>query len=150
MQVLWSTQTEPLSNPTTNADTFEYSDRNLPLQDSDIPFPLYVVGPATERSLSSLIESSRSHASASAATSRSVAPASSPFAALNPTISGAHTGLRCRPCTLQYSPTTTPFNSNRIFTFWEAPRLPFIPLVGPGPITIEDRSGGRVRRGGMG
>lgn len=84
------------------------------------PFPLYVVGPATERALQSLIDTS-------ASASRAKSP--SPFTILNPTLHGSHTGNGA---------TLGPFikshynnlHSQHFYTYFEAPRLPFIPLLG--------------------
>ena len=68
---------------------------------------------------------------------------------LNPQILGAHTGsgAALAPFILKHYNT---LQSHRMFTFWEAPRLPFIPLVGPGPSPSKTAEGtGTVRRGGM-
>lgn len=123
-----------LSVPTTNTAGLEYTDPTLPLQDSDLTFPLYVVGPATEKAVANIIESSGSQAA-------------SPFTALNPSVHGAHcgSGAVLAPFILNHYNT---LHYHRLFTFWEAPRLPFIPLTGPGPSPSKTAEGA-VTRGGM-
>jgi uroporphyrinogen-III synthase len=122
-----------LSVPTTSIG-LEYINPDLTLQDSDLPFPLYVVGPATEKAVAKIIASSLGHPN-------------SPFTALNPQIYGSHSGSGAvlAPFILHHYNT---LHYHRLFTFWEAPRLPFIPLTGPGP-SPSKTAGGEVRRGGM-
>lgn len=80
------------------------------------PFPLYVVGPATERALATLISDS------------SKVP-SSPFHRINPSTHGAESGNGANLAAFILE------HYNRLhqehwFTYFEAPRLPFIPLLG--------------------
>lgn len=75
------------------------------------PFPLYVVGPATAHSLSTLLPS----------------PTLDP---LHPTIVGAHTGNGAALAAFILSHYNG-IHANLLFEYYEAPRLPFIPLVGP-------------------
>lgn len=84
--------------------------------DSLTPFPLYVVGPATERALQILI--TESHAN-----SRSV------FSQLNPSIHGAHSGNGAALAEFMLSHYNR-LHEEHYFTYYEAPRLPFIPLLG--------------------
>ncbi|KAK5099486.1 hypothetical protein LTR70_002387 [Exophiala xenobiotica] len=80
------------------------------------PFPIYVVGPATERALTTL-------------TSQSTAVPHSPFNRLNPSIYGAHTGngANLAAYILRHY---EQLQREHHFTYFEAPRLPFIPLLG--------------------
>ncbi|KPI34635.1 uncharacterized protein AB675_11612 [Cyphellophora attinorum] len=75
------------------------------------PFPLYVVGPATAHSLSTLYPS----------------PTLDP---LHTRILGEHTGngAALAQFMLQHC---NGIHANLLFEYYEAPRLPFIPLVGP-------------------
>jgi hypothetical protein len=57
-----------LSSRTDDLSGLDYTNPKLPLQDSDSPFPLYVVGPATERSLGGVVEESRSRSFSHAST----------------------------------------------------------------------------------
>lgn len=75
------------------------------------PFPLYVVGPATAHTLSTLLPSPT-------------------LDALHPCIVGAHTGNGAALAQFILSHYNG-IHANLLFEYYEAPRLPFIPLVGP-------------------
>ena len=88
-----------------------------PLLDEDFSFPLYTVGPATSRALRTLVTDSSSLAD-------------SPFIRLRPAIYGAHTGNG--DALAQYIlHNYNTLHSQLVYTFYEAPRLPFTPLIGP-------------------
>jgi uroporphyrinogen-III synthase len=90
---------------------------NPPLIDSDYAFPLYVVGPATGRALTIIIDDSRT--------------SSHPhFSQLNPQIFGHHTGNGDALAKYILHHYNTQY-SHYLYTFYEAPRLPFTPLIGP-------------------
>lgn len=82
--------------------------------DSLTPFALYSVGPATSRALQHLVSSSG---------------AASPFILLNPSIHGTHTGNGANLASfiLQHY---NYLHGCHWFEYFEAPRLPFIPLLG--------------------
>lgn len=79
-------------------------------------FPLYVVGPATARTLTTLISSLRPN---------------SPFLTLHPSIHGAETGSGSllAPFILRHY---NALQAEKWFTWHDAPRLPFVPLLGMG------------------
>ncbi|KAJ9611573.1 hypothetical protein H2200_004757 [Cladophialophora chaetospira] len=100
------------TNPTySGADTAE------PLLDGDFLFPLYTVGPATSRALHTLVIESSSYPS-------------SQFTRLRPAIYGEHTGNGDALAQYILHHYNT-LHSQRLYTFYEAPRLPFTPLIGP-------------------
>lgn len=80
------------------------------------PFPLYVVGPATERALQSLSGLTRGKA-------RLV------YADLNATIHGAHSGNGANLAAFMLKHYNQLY-AQHWFSYFEAPRLPFIPLLG--------------------
>lgn len=90
--------------------------------DSLTPFPLYVVGPATERALQTIITESESQ-------SRSHSQPPSLFTRLNPSIHGAHTGNGASLASFMLTHYNA-LHEEHYFTYYEAPRLPFIPLLG--------------------
>lgn len=96
----------------------QQSDPPDPFADMELltPFPIYVVGPATERALTTL-------------TSQSAAMQQSPFSRLNPSVYGAHTGngANLAAYILRHY---EQLQREHYFTYFEAPRLPFIPLLG--------------------
>ena len=110
------------------------SDRPDPFADLELltPFPLYVVGPATERALTTLISQSQAQGTD--------APRSRPrFTNLNPTIHGAHTGNGANLASFilrHYEQ----LQREHYFTYFEAPRLPYVPLLG-----MSSQNYGRVR-----
>lgn len=85
------------------------------------PFPLYVVGPATERALQDL--------AVSESTSGAGRKAHSPYSTLNTSIHGAHTGNGASLATFILEHYNQLYRDHW-FTYFEAPRLPFIPLLG--------------------
>ncbi len=88
-----------------------------PLLDEDFSFPLYTVGPATSRGLKTLVTESSSRAD-------------SPFTRLRSATYGEHTGngdALAQHILHHYNT----LHSQLLYTFYEAPRLPFTPLIGP-------------------
>lgn len=83
-------------------------------------FPLYAVGPATSLALKTL------HRHSSAKTSSRAV-----FARLNPVVVGEHTGNGQNLAAFILKHYNT-LQRTRYFTYVEAPRLPFIPLLGMG------------------
>ncbi|OCT47925.1 uroporphyrinogen-III synthase [Cladophialophora carrionii] len=104
-----------------------------PLIDDDFMFPLYTVGPATSRALNSLIVES-------AAT-----VPSSQFARLRPAVFGEHTGNGDKLAQYILSHYNT-LHSHRVYTFYEAPRLPFTPLLGSARGERVDKDDARLRK----
>ncbi|EXJ60114.1 hypothetical protein A1O7_04266 [Cladophialophora yegresii CBS 114405] len=111
--------------PQTDADTGSAdvadntgADADAPssLIDDDFIFPLYTVGPATSRALTTLI-------------TLSAAVPSSQFTRLRPAVFGEHTGNGEKLAQYILAHYNT-LHSQRLYTFYEAPRLPFTPLVG--------------------
>lgn len=84
--------------------------------DSLTPFPLYVVGPATERTLQTLTDDSRRKPN-------------SPLTKLNTSIHGADSGNGAALAKHILSHYNRLYDEH-YFTYFEAPRLPFIPLLG--------------------
>ena len=82
-------------------------------------FPLYAVGPATTRLLTHVLSTSPS------------SPALTHFLSLHPQILGSHTGSgpKLAAYILKHY---NALHSGFLFEFYEAPRLPFIPLLGAG------------------
>jgi uroporphyrinogen-III synthase len=110
---LSSTQTAASSpSPPTQRD-------GTPTTFLDPYFPLYSVGPATTRSLTPLLHSPT-------------------LSSLNPGIYGAHTGTGAKLASFMLRHYNT-LHAHRWFTYFEAPRLPFIPLVGPASGTYARR-----------
>ena len=93
------------------------ADRPQPLLDDDFTFPLYTVGPATSRALTTLVTESSSRPS-------------SAFTLLCPATFGQHTGNGDALAQYILHHYNT-LHSQRVYTFYEAPRLPFTPLIGP-------------------
>jgi uroporphyrinogen-III synthase len=87
------------------------------LLDDDFDFPLYTVGPATSRALNTLVHESSSRPS-------------SPFTKIRPRTFGEHTGNGDALAQYILHHYNT-LHSQRVYTFYEAPRLPFTPLIGP-------------------
>lgn len=85
---------------------------------SSTPFPLYTVGPATSRALNTLVADCASKTD-------------SVFTDLSPEILGAHTGNGANLAKYMLNHYNT-LHEHKYFTFYEAPRLPFIPLLGMG------------------
>lgn len=85
------------------------------------PFPLYVVGPATERALQSLTE--RYDHAVTGANAKTI------YAHLNTSIHGAHTGNGANLASYILGHYNQ-FHREHWFNYFEAPRLPFIPLLG--------------------
>ena len=114
------------SASTTKQTTSEQNGADSPrsLLDEDFAFPLYTVGPATSRALKTLVAESTSHPS-------------SPFTRLRPAIYGEHTGNGENLAQYILTHYNT-LHSQRLYTFYEAPRLPFTPLIGP---SLGDRIG---------
>jgi uroporphyrinogen-III synthase len=103
----------PSSAPSTdNPDT-------PPTRFDDPLFPLYSVGPATTRSLTPLLHSTT-------------------LSSLNPRIYGAHTGTGAKLAAFMLEHYNA-LHAHRWFTYYDAPRLPFIPLVGPASGTYARR-----------
>ena len=93
-------------------------------------FPIYTVGPATSHALGTLLHH---EPIGPPSTPSPMAPAKLPqvLSALEPRVLGAHTGngaALARYILQHYNA----LHSNHLFTHYEAPRLPFIPLLGPG------------------
>lgn len=84
--------------------------------DSLTPFPLYVVGPATERTLQTLIDESRTKGLHL-------------FSRLNPSVHGANSGNGAALAEFMLKHYNQ-LQEEHYFTYFEAPRLPFIPLLG--------------------
>ncbi|OAP58524.1 hypothetical protein AYL99_07614 [Fonsecaea erecta] len=87
------------------------------LFDDDFAFPLYTVGPATSRALNTLV-------------TESSASKQSPFSRLRPSVLGEHTGngdTLAQYILWHYNA----LHSRRLYTFYDAPRLPFTPVMGP-------------------
>lgn len=107
--------------------------------DDDFIFPLYSVGPATSRALNTLVLES-SHSSSQ--------DSSSPFSRLRPSVLGEHTGNGA--VLAQYI--LSHYNgllSRRLYTFYDAPRLPFTPLIGPPSGERVDREDERLQKKGL-
>lgn len=79
-------------------------------------FPVYVVGPATECALATLVDESKR-------------VSQSPFIKLNPSIWGAETGNGANLAAYILNHYNQLYREYW-FTYFEAPRLPFIPLLG--------------------
>lgn len=88
------------------------------LVEDDFVFPLYSVGPATSRALNTLVQESSGRDSLS------------PFSRLRPTVSGEHTGNGAKLAQYILSHYNG-LHSRKLYTFYDAPRLPFTPLIGP-------------------
>ena len=103
------------------------------LLDEDFAFPLYTVGPATSRALNTLVSESSSH------------HPRSPFSRLRPSTFGEHTGNgdALSQYILHHYNT---LHSQRQYTFYEAPRLPFTPLIGPPRGERIDKNDDRLRK----
>ncbi|KIW28184.1 uncharacterized protein PV07_07866 [Cladophialophora immunda] len=123
------------SNTTTDHDVDGTSPPAAgPLLDDDFAFPLYTVGPATSRALNTLV-----------AESAALAPSSSPFSRLRPAVLGAHTGTGDKLA--QYILTHyNGLHARRLYTFYDAPRLPFTPVMGPTPGQRMGRDDARLRK----
>lgn len=97
----------------------DVSESKNQMVDDDLPFPLYSVGPATSRALNTLVAESSAVDSAG----------SSPFSRLHPAIFGEHTGNGdnlARYILSHYNE----LHSHKLYTFYDAPRLPFTPVMG--------------------
>ncbi|KIV96237.1 hypothetical protein PV10_00127 [Exophiala mesophila] len=103
-----STHSQCPSNPSTTPTE---------LLDDDFNFPLYSVGPATSRALNTLISES------------SLNPTSS-FAHLRPLVVGDHSGNGANLAQYILSHYNS-LHATKLYTFYDAPRLPFTPLLGP-------------------
>lgn len=116
----WADVVHAVENDPTSQQPFKQpqTDPPDPFADMELltPFPIYVVGPATERALTIL-------------TSQSAAVPHSSFSRLNPSIYGAHTGngANLAAYILRHY---EQLQREHYFTYFEAPRLPFIPLLG--------------------
>ncbi|KAK5060979.1 hypothetical protein LTR84_007520 [Exophiala bonariae] len=88
------------------------------LVDGDFVFPLYSVGPATSRALNTLV------------VEISGQDPSSPFSRLRPSVLGEHTGNGANLAQYILSHYNS-LHSRRLYTFYDAPRLPITPLIGP-------------------
>ncbi|KIW11534.1 hypothetical protein PV08_10835 [Exophiala spinifera] len=91
------------------------------LVEDDFEFPIYTVGPATSRALRTLVETE---------TLAAAAASSSPFARLRPTVLGEHTGNGGSLAEYILSHYNQ-LHARRRYTFYDAPRLPFTPVLGP-------------------
>ncbi|KAK5942375.1 hypothetical protein PMZ80_004938 [Knufia obscura] len=115
----WADTVHAVENDSPSAQPHQpQSDPPDPFSNMDMltPFPLYVVGPATERALTTL-------------TVQSAAIPHSPFRRLNTSIHGAHTGNGANLATFilrHYEQ----LHREHYFTYFEAPRLPYVPLLG--------------------
>ncbi|KIY02946.1 uncharacterized protein Z520_01411 [Fonsecaea multimorphosa CBS 102226] len=107
------------------------------LLDDDFAFPLYTVGPATSRALNTLVTESL------AASKHS----HSPFSRLRPSVLGEHTGNGDKLAQYILSHYNA-LHSRRLYTFYDAPRLPFTPVMGPMPPRGErvDKDDARLRK----
>ncbi|ETI25059.1 hypothetical protein G647_04429 [Cladophialophora carrionii CBS 160.54] len=114
-------------------DTDTDADATRPLIDDDFTFPLYTVGPATSRALNTLI-----------AESAATVP-SSQFARLRPAVFGEHTGNGDKLAQYILAHYNT-LHSQRVYTFYEAPRLPFTPLLGSTRGQRVDKDDARLRK----
>jgi uroporphyrinogen-III synthase len=103
-----------------------------PLIDDDFTFPLYTVGPATSRALNTFI-------------AESAAVPSSPFARLHPSVFGEHTGNGDKLAQYVLAHYNT-LHSQKLYTFYEAPRLPFTPLLGSSRGERVDKGDARLRK----
>lgn len=104
---------EPSLAPPTLPELDAFSDI-----DSLTSFAVYVVGPATQRAVQTLINSSDQNFNQA-----------SPFTLLNPSIHGAHTGNGATLATFILGHYNYLYGCHW-FEYFEAPRLPFIPLLG--------------------
>ncbi|KAK4938653.1 hypothetical protein LTR10_020921 [Elasticomyces elasticus] len=107
------------------------------LVDSDFAFPLYTVGPATSRALQTLV-----------AASSSLPNNSSPFGRLQPAVVGEHTGNGAALAEYILSHYNT-LHAQKEYTFYDAPRLPFIPLLGPARGERLEKDDARIRKKGL-
>lgn len=105
---------------TANTQTFRLveQDKDDPFSDIDrlTSFPLYVVGPATAKALTSLVQ-------------ESLNVRTSAFIQLNPSIHGAESGNGANLAQIILRHYNQCY-AEHLFTYFEAPRLPFIPLLG--------------------
>ncbi|KIW69338.1 hypothetical protein PV04_05219 [Phialophora macrospora] len=108
------------------------ADALRPLIDDDFTFPLYTVGPTTSRALNTLI-------------TESAAVPSSQFARLRPSVFGEHTGNGDKLAQYILAHYNT-LQSQRSYTFYEAPRLPFTPLLGSSRGERVDKDDPRLRK----
>ncbi|KAI1608440.1 uroporphyrinogen-III synthase [Exophiala viscosa] len=108
-------------------------DASAELVVSDFSFPLYTVGPATSRALQTLITASSS---------------SSPFGRLRPSVVGEHTGNGAALAEYILSHYNA-LHAQKEYTFYDAPRLPFIPLLGPSRGERLEKDDNRIRKKGL-
>ena len=139
-----STMDESSSHPQTTTPS---NQRISP--SSTTPFPLYAVGPATARSLTSILHPTPPPPDNPTSTTSSTFPT---LRYLYPLILGAQTGsgAALAPFILNHY---NHIHSTLLFEYYEAPRLPFIPLVGPssGQYARQrlDRDDVRLRKKGL-
>ncbi|OAL35815.1 hypothetical protein AYO20_04965 [Fonsecaea nubica] len=118
------------SNTTT--DHHDSTCASASLLDDDFAFPLYTVGPATSRALKTLVAESSSLES-------------SPFASLRPSVLGEDSGNGEKLAQYILSHYNA-LHSRRLYTFYDAPRLPFTPLIGPPQGERVDKGDARLQK----
>lgn len=106
------------------------------LVDDDFVFPLYSVGPATSRALNTLVVDSFDQ------------DPSSPFSLLRPNVLGEHTGNGANLAQYILSHYND-LHSRKLYTFYDAPRLPFTPLIGPPGGKRVDKEDERLQKKGL-
>ncbi|KAJ9499340.1 hypothetical protein LTR99_008685 [Exophiala xenobiotica] len=112
-------------------------DTTSQLVEDDFSFPFYTVGPATSRALKTLIE-----------TSSSSPNKWSPLARLRPVVLGEHTGNGGSLAEYILSHYNE-LHARRQYTFYEAPRLPFTPILGPSQGERLDKDDERIQKKGL-
>lgn len=120
----------------TTSDGSEDATEDTPSQlvEDDFSFPFYTVGPATSRALKTLID-----------TSSSSTNKVSPLARLRPVVLGEHTGNGGSLAEYILSHYNQ-LHARRQYTFYEAPRLPFTPILGPSQGERLDKDDNRIQK----
>ncbi|EXJ73409.1 uncharacterized protein A1O5_03169 [Cladophialophora psammophila CBS 110553] len=116
----------------TSDPTADHGGAARDLFDDDFAFPLYTVGPATSRALNALVAESSSSKS-------------SPFSRLRPSVLGESTGNGDKLAQYILSHYNA-LHSRKMYTFYDAPRLPFAPLLGPARGERVDRDDARLQK----